>query len=140
MREGHFHGNPIPSIFNFASNAAQAGVEVTKENGGNFNVVSIDLGAGAPGTYDVSCIGENDGNEIAGLRSPQVSVPLATWTGWNLYAESGYQEINPENLNILKLKEFEKFGGDYVIKNKIFKGTDDYKKAISQILEVLYEE
>ena len=58
----------------------------------------------------------------------------------DLYAESGYQEIDPENLKILKLKEFEKFGGDYVIKNEIFKGTDDYKKAISQVLEVLYEE
>jgi len=26
-----------------------------------------------------------DGNEIAGLRSPAVAVPLATYTGWNLY-------------------------------------------------------
>lgn len=57
----------------------------------------------------------------------------------DLYAEVGYQEINPENLNILKLKEFEKFGGDYVIKNKIFNGTEDYKKAIKELLEALYE-
>ena len=57
----------------------------------------------------------------------------------DLYAESGYMEINPENSNILKLKEFEKFGGDYVIKNTIFKGIEEYKKAISQVLEVLYE-
>jgi hypothetical protein len=27
-----------------------------------------------------------DGNEIAGLRSPELAVPLATYTGWNLYA------------------------------------------------------
>lgn len=26
-----------------------------------------------------------DGNEIAGLRSPEQAVPLATYTGWNLY-------------------------------------------------------
>ncbi len=26
-----------------------------------------------------------DGNEIAGLRSPEVAVPLATYTGWQLY-------------------------------------------------------
>ena len=26
-----------------------------------------------------------DGNEIAGLRSPELAVPLATYTGWQLY-------------------------------------------------------
>jgi hypothetical protein len=26
-----------------------------------------------------------DGNEVAGLRSPEQAVPLATYTGWNLY-------------------------------------------------------
>jgi Alpha/beta hydrolase domain len=26
-----------------------------------------------------------DGNEIAGIRSPEVAVPLGTFTGWNLY-------------------------------------------------------
>lgn len=31
-----------------------------------------------------------DGNELAGLKMPDVSVPLATYTGWNLFnAESG---------------------------------------------------
>lgn len=31
-----------------------------------------------------------DGNEIAGIRLPEQSVPLATYTGWNLFnAESG---------------------------------------------------
>jgi hypothetical protein len=31
-----------------------------------------------------------DGNELAGLKMPEVSVPLATYTGWNLFnAESG---------------------------------------------------
>ncbi len=27
-----------------------------------------------------------DGNEVAGIRLPDVAVPLATYTGWNLYA------------------------------------------------------
>lgn len=27
-----------------------------------------------------------DGNETSGLRSPELAVPLATYTGWNLYA------------------------------------------------------
>ena len=57
----------------------------------------------------------------------------------DIYAEVGYQEINPENPTILKLKKFEKFGGDYVIKNKIFNGIDDYKKAITEVLQALYE-
>ena len=26
-----------------------------------------------------------DGNEVAGIRLPEVAVPLATYTGWNLY-------------------------------------------------------
>jgi len=31
-----------------------------------------------------------DGNEIGGLKTPEISVPLATYTGWNLFnAESG---------------------------------------------------
>jgi alpha/beta hydrolase family protein len=31
-----------------------------------------------------------DGNEVAGLKMPEVSAPLATYTGWNLFnAESG---------------------------------------------------
>ncbi len=33
---------------------------------------------------------DNDGNELGGLKMPEISVPLATYTGWNLFnAESG---------------------------------------------------
>lgn len=28
---------------------------------------------------------DHDGNEIAGIRLPEIAVPLATYTGWNLY-------------------------------------------------------
>ncbi len=34
----------------------------------------------------VSAVNE-DGNEVAGIRMPGVAVPLATHTGWNLFAE-----------------------------------------------------
>src|SRR4029453_2088138 len=27
-----------------------------------------------------------DGNEVAGIRLPPIAVPIATFTGWNLYA------------------------------------------------------
>jgi hypothetical protein len=30
---------------------------------------------------------DSDGNEVAGIRVPEVSVPLATTTGWNFRAE-----------------------------------------------------
>ena len=33
---------------------------------------------------------DTDGNEVGGLKMPEISVPLATYTGWNLFnAESG---------------------------------------------------
>ena len=33
---------------------------------------------------------DTDGNELAGVKMPEISVPLATYTGWNLFnAESG---------------------------------------------------
>lgn len=33
---------------------------------------------------------DNDGNEVGGVKMPEISVPLATYTGWNLFnAESG---------------------------------------------------
>jgi hypothetical protein len=28
---------------------------------------------------------DRDGNEIAGIRLPDIAVPVATYTGWNLY-------------------------------------------------------
>ncbi len=28
---------------------------------------------------------DRDGNEVAGLKLPEVAVPLATYTGWNLF-------------------------------------------------------
>ena len=33
---------------------------------------------------------DDDGNELAGVKMPEIAVPLATYTGWNLFnAESG---------------------------------------------------
>lgn len=35
-----------------------------------------------------------DGNEKAGIRLPELAVPLATYTGWNLFnAESGPEDV-----------------------------------------------
>jgi alpha/beta hydrolase family protein len=40
----------------------------------------------APAAYTifVSSV-DNDGNELAGIRLPQIAVPLGTYTGWNVY-------------------------------------------------------
>jgi len=53
-----------------------------------YNVYKIDLGIEPPpvhGTYInlVPQIGA-DGNELAGVRIPELQVPVATYTGWNL--------------------------------------------------------
>jgi len=54
------------------------------------------------------------------------------------YAEEGYREL--EGRNILRLEKFEKFGGDYVIIKDIFKGTDNYDKAINEMVKAIYSE
>lgn len=43
-----------------------------------------------PGTAYVSAL-DRDGNEVAGIRHPELSVPVATHTGWNLALTEGPQ-------------------------------------------------
>lgn len=52
------------------------------------------VGAGAPLPFLVPQV-DADGNEKAGVRLPEVSVPLATYTGWNFRSEKigGTQQI-----------------------------------------------
>jgi hypothetical protein len=38
-----------------------------------------------PGYQALVCQTDADGNEIAGIRLPPIAVPIATYTGWNLY-------------------------------------------------------
>ena len=42
--------------------------------------------AGSEQSYE-TCVSavDDDGNEVAGIRLPPIAVPLATYTGWNLY-------------------------------------------------------
>jgi hypothetical protein len=62
-----------------------------------YNVYKIDLGIEPPpvhGTYTnlVPQVGA-DGNELAGVRVPELQVPIATYTGWNLRAsETGFPD------------------------------------------------
>jgi hypothetical protein len=62
-----------------------------------YNVYKIDLGTEPPpvhGTYVnlVPQVGP-DGNELAGVRIPELQVPVATYTGWNLRtADAGFPD------------------------------------------------
>ena len=62
-----------------------------------YNVYKIDLGVEPPpvhGTYTnlVPQVGP-DGNELAGVRIPELQVPVATYTGWNLRTpEAGFPD------------------------------------------------
>jgi len=53
-------------------------------------------GAGAPLPYLVPQV-DRDGNDVGGLRLPDVAVPLATYTGWNFRntAIGGTEQLFP---------------------------------------------
>jgi hypothetical protein len=40
------------------------------------------------------CPTDRDGNDIAGIRTPDVAVPVATYTGWALRAETNAQDAD----------------------------------------------
>ncbi|MBM3791899.1 MAG: hypothetical protein FJW35_16320 [Acidobacteria bacterium] len=53
-------------------------------------IVTIEPPVLGPAFPMMACQVDEDGNEIAGLKTPELAVPLATYTGWNLFnAESG---------------------------------------------------
>jgi len=53
-------------------------------------------GAGTPLPYLVPQV-DRDGNDVSGLRLPDISVPLATYTGWNFrnHAIGGTEQLFP---------------------------------------------
>ena len=59
-------------------------------------LVLRDGGAGAPLPYLVRKV-DRDGNDVGGLRLPDVAVPLATYTGWNFRSTAigGTEQLFP---------------------------------------------
>ena len=55
-------GNPIPSIFHLTNSGPQAGVNIEKQDGSNFDLISMQVGTGGTGNtgIDVSCIARNN--------------------------------------------------------------------------------
>ena len=63
-----------------------------------FGVVSHPMGHGPPYPNHVAAV-DDDGNEVAGIRVPMVSVPVATYTGWNVRpAIDGLPALMPDFL------------------------------------------
>ena len=63
-----------------------------------FGVVSHPMGHGPPYPNHVAAV-DDDGNEVAGIRVPMVSVPVATYTGWNVRpAVDGLPALMPDFL------------------------------------------
>src|SRR2546430_16591986 len=55
---------------------------------GNRIDAPVDWIEGAPATNTCGSLGaavDADGNEAAGIRLPPIAVPIATYTGWNVY-------------------------------------------------------
>ena len=57
-----------------------------------------------------------DGNDIAGIRAPMVSAPLATYTGWNLrarfFGEGAMHEFSGSTIEFPETKEIAESTGD----------------------------
>jgi len=57
------------------------------------------------------------------------------------YAEKGYKELElDENLEVLDLDMFDDYGGAYGIIKDIFQGRENFDKAMSELLHVIYED
>ena len=44
---------------------------------------------------------DNDGNEVAGIRMPELAVPIATYTGWNLFNEKSAPRSGVEHAGLV---------------------------------------
>jgi hypothetical protein len=77
----------MPALRGFVTapgaNPIRPPVEWTEPQGSGPNGDAMTSAGPAYGTR-VSAV-DADGNEVAGLRLPDISAPLATYTGWNVY-------------------------------------------------------
>ena len=89
---------------------------------------------------------DGDGNELAGIRVPEVSVPLATTTGWNFRAE---RVGNPTTIYAL-LGSYVPFARTKAEREarrdprpsieERYKGRDDYLQRIRTAADALVQE
>jgi hypothetical protein len=86
-----------------------------------------------------------DGNDLAGIRLPAIRVPLATYTGWNLWREGLAEDelcgLFGSYIPFARTRE-ERFqsGDPRVSLEERYKDLDDYVRKVSRAARALVEE
>jgi hypothetical protein len=88
------------------------------------------------------CQVDADGNELAGVRLPEVAVPLATLTGWNLYREPyPAGELADRDGSRLALaadaRERQALGDPRASVAERYRDADDYEGRVRAVVEAL---
>jgi hypothetical protein len=86
-----------------------------------------------------------DGNDLAGIRLPAVQVPVATYTGWNLWREGLAEDelcgLFGSYLPFARTKEERMRSGDPRLSlEERYKDLDDYVRKVSGAARSLVEE
>jgi hypothetical protein len=86
-----------------------------------------------------------DGNDLAGIRLPATQVPVATYTGWNLWREGLAEDelcgLFGSYLPFARTKEERTRSGDPRLSlEERYKDHDDYVRKISQAARALVEQ
>jgi len=85
---------------------------------------------------------DQDGNEVAGLRTPDVAVPLGTYTGWNLrkpgFGEGDLLSMNGSFIPFARTKaEREGRGEQRLSIEERYGSHEGYVRAVTQAVEQL---
>jgi hypothetical protein len=86
-----------------------------------------------------------DGNDLAGIRLPAIRVPLATYTGWNLWREGLAEDelcgLFGSYIPFARTREERQRSGDPRLSlEERYKNLDDYVRKVSQAARALVEE
>jgi hypothetical protein len=103
-----------------------------------------EIGSATSGHYRVPEV-DADGNEIAGIRTPAIAVPLGTYTGWNYYTapfpESQvchmYGSFFP--FEATKSGRAEKADPRLSVEER-YEGVDDYVSSVTEAAEAMRDE
>jgi hypothetical protein len=88
---------------------------------------------------------DSDGNEIAGLRSPEIQVPVATHTGWNLrkagFAEGDLYSLSGSFIPFARTKaEREQSGDPRLSIEERYSSHEEYIRAVFRAVQGLVAE
>lgn len=88
---------------------------------------------------------DRDGNEIAGIRSVDIRVPLGTYTGWALrregYGKGDLSSLNGMSIPFIKTRKERKESGDPRLSvEERYKTHEKYVEAVKEAAEALVTE